>query len=169
MQTIRTRTKVLRLRSQDERGGSAVEFALVLPVFLLLIVGLIQYGLIFLLHNQLTEAASDAARSAVVSTSQTGATGIATAALDKDINHDGVGILNTSNGCSTAGVTCTVTALPSTDPACQNIPTTGYACLQVTVKYDYANHPILGLPFIPTPSTVTGSSTVIIGNGALTQ
>lgn len=169
MQESITRTKVLRIRRKDERGGSAVEFALILPIFLLLILGLIQYGLIFLLHNQLTEAASDAARSAVVTTSQSGAQDIASAALDKDINHDGVGLLNTSSGCSTSGITCSVTALPSTDPACQNIPTTGYACLQVTIKYDYANHPILGLPFIPTPSTVTGSSTVIIGNGAITR
>ena len=169
MQTIRTRARVPRLRSKDEGGASAVEFALVLPVFLLLIFGLLQYGMIFLLRNQLTEAASDAARSAVVSTSQSGAEGIASASLDKDIDKDGTGLINTSSGCATSGITCTVTALPPTDPACKNVPTTGYACLQVTIKYDYADHPILGLPFIPTPSTVTGSSSVIIGNGALTQ
>lgn len=47
---------------RDDSGASAVEFALLVPVILLLIVGFIQFGLIFSQWLQLEHAAREGAR-----------------------------------------------------------------------------------------------------------
>jgi len=47
---------------QDRRGASAVEFALVAPLLLMLLLGIIQYGSLFLIQNRMTDAARDTAR-----------------------------------------------------------------------------------------------------------
>lgn len=52
----------------DERGAAAVELAIVLPVLLLLIGGIVDFGRFFFLQIQLTNAAREGARAAIVST-----------------------------------------------------------------------------------------------------
>lgn len=55
-----------RLR-KDERGTAVVEFALVLPVLLLVLFGIFQFGLLFYNYIDLTSAGKDGARTAAVS------------------------------------------------------------------------------------------------------
>jgi Flp pilus assembly protein TadG len=55
---------VRRLRSQ--RGAAAVEMALILPIFLILVLGIIQYGLYFSARQGGSDIARDAARRAAV-------------------------------------------------------------------------------------------------------
>ncbi len=50
---------------RHETGGSAIEFAFTLPLFLLVLHGLVSYGLIFALQTSMTAAANDAVRAAV--------------------------------------------------------------------------------------------------------
>lgn len=52
--------------SADERGASAVEFALVLPMLLLLVFGIVEFGRAFNIHIQLTGAAREGARVAAL-------------------------------------------------------------------------------------------------------
>ncbi len=47
---------------QGPRGQALVEFAIVLPVFMLIIAGIIQFGLIFWSQNTLTQVARDTGR-----------------------------------------------------------------------------------------------------------
>lgn len=47
---------------REERGASAVEFAMVLPILIMLLLGIIQYGSLFLLQTEMTGAARDTAR-----------------------------------------------------------------------------------------------------------
>jgi uncharacterized membrane protein len=49
-------------RAKRQRGAAAVEFALVLPILLVLLLGIIDFGLYFYNDLQLTQAARDAAR-----------------------------------------------------------------------------------------------------------
>jgi Flp pilus assembly protein TadG len=69
-----------RLR-HDERGQTATEFALVLPVFCVLLFGIIQFGILFNNYVTLTDAVRAGARKATVSRLQPGPCGIAEGAL----------------------------------------------------------------------------------------
>ncbi|MGH9120987.1 MAG: TadE/TadG family type IV pilus assembly protein [Acidimicrobiales bacterium] len=155
-------------RHDSERGAAALELALALPVLLLLIYGIIQFGTVFLVRQDLTEATSDAARSSVA-VSQSSAVSTALAQVVGDISNDSAGLVSVPSGgnCPTSGaiLTCSVTAAscPIGMPATDN-------CLTVTVTYQYQQDPIIPDFFgIPLP-TITASSTVLLaGSGTLSS
>ena len=51
--------------SRQEQGAAAVEFAMISPVFLALVLGSISYGYLFWVNHGIQQLASEAARSAV--------------------------------------------------------------------------------------------------------
>lgn len=55
-------------RKLNSKGQALVEFALILPVLLLLTIGIIEFGRAFYMKNTLTNAVRHSARKAVVST-----------------------------------------------------------------------------------------------------
>jgi Flp pilus assembly protein TadG len=68
-----------RRRWRDERGAAAVEFALVFPLLILVLFGVVEYGAVYNAQLQITGAAREAARELAV----TGDAGAArSAALD---------------------------------------------------------------------------------------
>ena len=144
-----------------------VEFALVLPIFLLLLFGIIEYGTVFLVRNQIIDATSDAARSAVTYTDINSAITIAESALAADVIHASDGLIPSSDGCGTAAMTCTATQDTTSCTPPPSLVSGSWECLKVTVSYDYADHPVIALPFLPLPANLTASSEVVIGNGAL--
>lgn len=52
--------------SRDERGGAMVEFALVVPLLLVLLMGIIEFGRVWNTEHVMTDAAREGARRAVV-------------------------------------------------------------------------------------------------------
>jgi Flp pilus assembly protein TadG len=58
---MRDRNHLCRL-CQDQQGASALEFALVAPLLIGLLLGIIQYGSLFLLQTRMNDAARDTAR-----------------------------------------------------------------------------------------------------------
>lgn len=50
----------------DQRGVIAIEFAFILPIFLLLFAGIIQFGAIFFLQNNMASVAQDTSRRVAV-------------------------------------------------------------------------------------------------------
>ncbi len=58
-------SRLFKLR-KNEKGQTLVEFALVLPVLLLLVLGLIQFGIIFSAQIAITNAAREGVRVAAV-------------------------------------------------------------------------------------------------------
>jgi Flp pilus assembly protein TadG len=67
---IHTSSSVRRsLRTERERGQALVELALVLPVFLLLLLGIVQFGSVFRDYIALTDATRVGARQAAVARS----------------------------------------------------------------------------------------------------
>lgn len=54
-----------RTRRREEGGAAALEFALVFPLFFLLLYGLVTYGILFGIQLAMTTAAGDAARATV--------------------------------------------------------------------------------------------------------
>ena len=57
----------IRKTQENEKGQSLVEFALVVPLLLLLVVGIFEFGRAWMTKNIMTGAAREAARVAVVS------------------------------------------------------------------------------------------------------
>jgi Flp pilus assembly protein TadG len=129
-----------------------IEFAIVVVLLITLLYGIITYGLILAAQSTLTQAAADAARSGIVTTTQV-ATAEAQAGTD-------VGWMNKGT-CAESGTTITCNAVKITCPS----STVNAQCLKVTVVYHYASDPLFpelpGLNLI-TPSTLTSTNVLQI-------
>ena len=64
--------RLRRTDRRDDRGASAVEFALVVPFFVLLVFGIIQYGWYFYVAETASGAASNVTRRLAVGDCWTG-------------------------------------------------------------------------------------------------
>ncbi len=65
-------TKIIRLRGsyrKQRRAAAAVEFAIVAPLFVMLVFGMIEYGRMIMVQQIITNAAREGARRAVLDTS----------------------------------------------------------------------------------------------------
>jgi len=137
-------------RGRNERGASAVEFALVMPFLLLIVFGIIVYGMVFAQSLSLSNAARQAARSGVIQ----GTTCDQIASLA----HDAAGTMGMQGnaasvaikrGATEAGASTTCSGGGSSQPcSTQPVGTNIY----VTLTYD--TDPIV--PFVPVPSQLTG-------------
>ena len=66
--------------SSEERGAAAIEFALVLPILLILILGIFEFGRVFSIQVSLSNAAREGARVMAIQDDQTAARSAAIAA-----------------------------------------------------------------------------------------
>lgn len=117
--------RVARARTR-ERGQGLVEFALILPVFLLLLVGAAEFGRAWMTQNVLTGAAREAVRIAAVQDNNAGAMSRAGAILS-------------SAGITGASVTLSDDGVP-------------YGTCQATVSYAF---PLAVADFLPGLSCTT--------------
>jgi Flp pilus assembly protein TadG len=69
-------------KGTDERGAAAVEFALVVPLLLMLVFGIVDFGYMVNRVSMVNNAARDAAREGSLAGTQASITATATAALD---------------------------------------------------------------------------------------
>lgn len=70
-------------KKRDERGQAMVEFVLIAPIFLLLVFGLVQFGILFNNYLTLTDAVRAGARQAAVSRSLADPVGATTSRIDQ--------------------------------------------------------------------------------------
>ena len=59
------------LRTRSRRGQAAVEFALVLPFLLVMLIGIVEFGRAWNLHQVITDAARETARKAAIADGST--------------------------------------------------------------------------------------------------
>ena len=123
------------------RGLSSVEAAIVLPLVILLLFGLLEFGWAFLKSQQINNAARHGAR-----------IGIAYGATAAEIQA-GVDAVMAASGMGSSGYTTEI--LPN-DPLTL---TTGQL-LAVSVTVDYSNIELIGVPLIPAPATLTGTTSM---------
>lgn len=98
-----------RVGRRRERGAAAVELALLLPVFLLVIAGIVDFGRALFTQITLTNAAREGARAAVVSTMSP-----ADIKLRAQTSAPGIpGIATTASICGASGGNATVSASTS--------------------------------------------------------
>lgn len=99
-----------RPRSNREAGAVAVEFALILPIFLVLVLGIAEMGRAFNIQVSLSEAAREAARYAAIHNSASGyshasaqAAGVA-AAPSVGLSASNIGVtFSTGSTCTSSG------------------------------------------------------------------
>ena len=60
-----------RLAQRNRRGAAVVEFAVVVPIFLTLVFGMIEYGRMVMVQQIITNAAREGARVAILTTATT--------------------------------------------------------------------------------------------------
>jgi Flp pilus assembly protein TadG len=71
------------------RGNAAIEFALVAPVFLLFVMGIISYGGYFWLAHNLQELANDSARAAIAGLTASERIALAQSAFNSEVTDYG--------------------------------------------------------------------------------
>ena len=102
---------MLHRLNRDESGQTMAEFAIVLPVLVVLLFGIIQFGILFNNFVTLTDAARAGAREGAVSRNDANPIGAATTAVRNsaaDLNQTNLGV--TVNSTWVAGTDVTVTA-----------------------------------------------------------
>lgn len=103
-----------------ERGAAAVEFALVVPLLITLLFGIISFGFMLSFRQSISQAAAEGARAAVVAPAGADRETIATDAIE-----DAMGV-----ACGSAYLTCSFPPVAGCS-----------SCLAVEVSYDYAGDP----------------------------
>lgn len=130
---LRFVTAMIRLM-RCRRGSSAVEFAMVLPIFLTIVFGIVVFGSYLAVVHGVQQLAAEAARSSIAGISETERGTIATTFV-------------TANAGTYPMIDSTKLAVnAATSPSNANV-------FVVTVNYDASNLFIYALPFVPLPPT----------------
>ncbi|WP_439922867.1 TadE/TadG family type IV pilus assembly protein [Nitrobacter sp. JJSN] len=125
------------------RGASAVEFAMLLPLFLVLVFGIVVFGAYLTMVHSVQQLAAEAARSSVAGLSETERVSLAE-------NY----------------VTANAGSYPLLQPSHLTLSaaTSSSAVFVVTVNYDASDSFIYTLPFVPAPtSTIVRSAAIPFG------
>jgi Flp pilus assembly protein TadG len=135
----------LKTSRRGERGQATIELALTLPLLLLVVLGVFDFGLMFQRFEVVTNAAREGARLAVL-TSQYNTAAAQQRALDYLASG---GITDGGVGCNagTAGSLC-VTVTPGTTTIAGTSPALTVNEMVVSVQYDHQHvfvGPIMGL------------------------
>jgi len=91
-----------RLISRNRRGAAMVETAIVLPIFLILVLGIIEFGRALMVANMVTNAAREGARMAILDGS-----------TNSEVQQSVSEFLVASLGVQTADITTTITIVPA--------------------------------------------------------
>ncbi len=147
---------VQRRSWQRQRGATAVEFAMVFPLFFLIFYAIVTFGLIFAVQQNLTLAATEGARAALNYISES--KGLA--------NPQAQALTDRANAARTVAQNFTkwlpnVSVPPPASSPCSYDPS--MYCVTVTVTYPYSQSPLIPpLPLLGLvlPNTLSSSATV---------
>lgn len=136
----------------DDRGAALVEMALVINLLVVLLLGIISFGMLLGYQESLVGASADAARTMAVTTDPDLQGPRAIAAIDTTLGGYG-------RACGTSGLVCEV----GPPAACENEP--ALTCRTITLRHDHTVDPVYGpVPFIAAllPNTSEATVTAIV-------
>ncbi|WP_423393337.1 TadE/TadG family type IV pilus assembly protein [Burkholderia sp. LMG 21824] len=145
-----------------QRGVAAVEFAVVFPLFFLIFYAIVTFGMVFIIQQSLTFAASEGARAALNYTSapcdrlqvnarNAVAQALAGAPWSSNVSFAAQVSTSVPTPTSTPGVTCGTT-FTSTSTSAFNV--------MVTTTYSYAANPLIPWIFLFSAPQLQSSATV---------
>jgi Flp pilus assembly protein TadG len=131
-------------RGRRDRGANLVEFALIAPLLIILVLGIVEFGYLFAQYNEIRHGAREGARYAAVS--------------NPDYNLDG-----SINASDVQDVTCDTVDLPSTSVEVSlqlNAPGQDDRLDYATITVESAATSLTGFPFITAllPATIDNSA-----------
>jgi Flp pilus assembly protein TadG len=127
------------------RGVAAVEFAMLLPVFLVLVFGIVVFGSYLTMVHGVQQLAAEAARSSVAGMTDQERSSIASSYVTANVGTYPLIVANN------------VSVNAATSPADPNV-------FVVTVSYNASSMFIYSLPFVPSPpSTIVRSAAIPYG------
>lgn len=133
------------LRRRDQKGAALVEFAMVVGLFVMVLYGLIYFGMALATKQRVTNAAAEGARAAVGAASPGDAQTIAQTRVESLLGPQGRYTVSPVAGACNAG----------------NLG--GPQCITVTISWDWENHP--AVPAAPglrlAPVNTLGSTAVV--------
>lgn len=138
-----------RVDGRSERGQAIIELALTLPLLLLIILGVFDFGLMFQRYEVVTNAAREGARLAILKSQGYSTDDAKQRALDY-LAYGGVSGGVRTGPCSTVDTTnpICVSVTESTTPIAGSSPVVNVDEMVVTVEYDHSHlfvGPIMGL------------------------
>jgi hypothetical protein len=139
---------------RDQRGAALVELSFAIVLLLVVVFGIITFGLILSFKQGMTQAASDGARAAAVAPVGDAAAQAKTATARSVAAFD--------QECNVAGLTC-IFGPPR--PCAPSAVTR--QCMEVELVYDYKNFPLIPrLPLLAAllPDTLTSTSDVEVNS-----
>lgn len=137
--------KHLKTIASCRRGSSAVEFAMLLPVFLTIVFGIVVFGSYLAVIHGVQQLAAEAARSSVAGMTETERSSLASTYV-------------TNNAATYPLILpAKLTTVAATSGSNANV-------FVVTVNYDASTMFIYSLPFVPKPATlITRSASIPYG------
>ena len=136
----RRRARERGTRPRGERGAAAVEFALVVPLFVALVFGILSYGWMLSYRQGISQAAAEGARSmAVAPSGNPTALTDARAAVNRALASYGVEC--TSTGTLTHGGRVVGTCTLVLNESCAG--TVNQHCARVSITHAYRDNPLI--------------------------
>ncbi len=139
-------------RRSAQRGSVAVEFALIFPVFFLILYAIVTFSLIFVAQQNMTLAAEEGARAALNWASNT--------SMASALTNRGANACAAANQAA-ASILQNIMQCTQTATSCG--PGNAMYCINVSLSYDYKNNPFvptLGLMTAPLPNSLVATATV---------
>jgi len=128
-------------KRHGRRGLELVEFALIVPLLMLILMGLLEYGWLFMKQHEIGRAARGGVRKAVLPFTT------------NDEVLAAVSDVMTIHGMAESGYTVTLAPSDVTVPYPSDIVT-------VDVSVPYENITLMGLPFVPVPTNLHSSASM---------
>lgn len=139
---------------RHDHGAAIVEFALLVPLFLMLLFGIISYGWMLSFRQAISQAAAEGARAAAIVSDPSASDG----------DRMGLGWESIDRVLAAYGVTCEDGVLKQEGAdAGRCAVTVGGGEVTVDVSYDYRDHNLLPLPMLPYPSALGYETSVRTG------
>ncbi|WP_293780034.1 TadE/TadG family type IV pilus assembly protein [uncultured Oxalicibacterium sp.] len=153
----------IAIKKKNQKGASAIEFALVFPLFFLIFYAIISYGMIFVAQQSLTMAAAEGARAALRHVENSSENTIEQA-RENNARQAAVGPQSVAAWLGTVNLTFQPEPEPCVYDTAPN-PADRAQCYRVTVSYPYAQRPLVPVllgPLMGFAIPQTLSSTAVI-------
>jgi Flp pilus assembly protein TadG len=157
-QSLQGEASAVRRESNGERGQAMIEFALILPVLLLILVGVIELGRAAYFYLEVADAAKAGAQFG----SQTMANAENPAAILQAAQNNAVDLPTNLSGYLTSQVTCTCPGTGVASP-CGGAAGCAYPTVYLTVIVtNYPLNPIFTYPGLPSTFNINNYSTTTV-------